>query len=196
METPFPKHSLPSRVSKSRNTATVSKGPINLACHDNIDTHPQRLLLSVARQSGIGDPQSCSIIMSILAAGRAIRRALLGFQDNSGAHFATLLTLYALDPLPATAADLAYHAEVSGSSITEVIEALERRGLIAWDAEGRGQITPIYLTELGHQVAVRAVRSFLQVASTLAGDIGAPNGNATVETCRHIERYAPNYPNG
>jgi DNA-binding MarR family transcriptional regulator len=194
METPIPKHSLPSRAPKSRNAAAASKGPGNLACHDNIDTHPQRLLLSVARQSGIGDPESCSIIMSILAAGRAIRRALLGFQDNSGAHFATLLTLYALDPLPATAADLAYHAEVSGSSIADVIEALDRRGLVEWGAGGPEQIAPVHLTELGHQVAARAVRSFLQVASTLAGDIGAPNGNATIETCRQIERRAPNHP--
>lgn len=133
METLVRKRSLPSRVSRSRSAdANASNGPVNSARHAGITKHPLRLLLGVARQSGIGDPDSCMIILSILSASRAVRRALsreleheLGFQDNSGSCFATLVTLYALSPLPATAADLAYHAEVSRGSMTSVIEALE-----------------------------------------------------------------------
>ncbi len=198
METLVRKRSLPSRVSRSRSAdANASNGPVNSARHAGITKHPLRLLLGVARQSGIGDPDSCMIILSILSASRAVRRALsreleheLGFQDNSGSCFATLVTLYALSPLPATAADLAYHAEVSRGSMTSVIEALERRGLVARDAGSRDRITPICLTELGHRAARLAVHRFLDVASNLAGDIGSPNRKTTVSTCEQVESRA------
>lgn len=114
----------------------------------------------------------------------------LGFPDKSGSRFATLVTLYALSPLSVTAADLAYHAEVSRASMTSVIEALEQRGLVMRDAGGRDRITPIHLTELGQQVAVVAVHRFLQLASNLAGDISSPNGKATVQTCEQVESRA------
>jgi DNA-binding MarR family transcriptional regulator len=114
----------------------------------------------------------------------------LGFPDKSGSRFATLVTLYAFGPLSVTAADLAYHAEVSRASMTSVIEALEQRGLVMRDAGGRDRITPIHLTELGQQVAVLAVHRFLQLASNLAGNIGPPNGKATVQTCEQAESRA------
>jgi DNA-binding MarR family transcriptional regulator len=113
-----------------------------------------------------------------------------GFQDNSGVGFATLVTLYALSPLPATATDLAYHADVSRASMTDIIEALEERGLVMRYADGGGRITRVALTKRGQQAAVLAVHRFLQVASDLAGDIGSPNGNATVETCEQVESRA------
>ena len=197
MVTLIRKRSLPPRASRSRNAANASKGPSNTARHVGITRHPLRLLLGAARQSGIGDPDSCMIILSILSASRAVRHALgreldheLGFQDNSGSRFATLVTLYALEPLPATAPDLAYHAEVSRASMTDVIETLEKRGLITREAGGRDRIKFVYLTEPGRQAAVFAVHRFLQLASNLAGDIGSPNGNATVETCEQVESRA------
>jgi len=198
METLVRKRSLPSRASKSRNAeANAAKGPIHSASPAGITKHPLRLLSGVARQSGIGNPDSCMIILSILSASRAVRRALsreleceLGFQDNSGSCFATLVTLYALSPLPATAADLAYHAEVSRASMADIIEALERRGLVAREAGRRDRITPICLTELGHRAARLAVHRFLQVASNLAGDIGSPNRKTTVSTCEQVESRA------
>jgi DNA-binding MarR family transcriptional regulator len=151
------------------------------------------LLLAAARQSGIGDPDSCGTILSLLSASRAVRRALgreLGFQDDSGSRFAALITLYALNPEPVTAADLANHAEVSRSTIMKDIETLERRGLVGWGGGGRDRIAPIHLTEFGHRVAMRAVHRFLQVASDLARDFDSEIRNATVETCRQIERRA------
>ncbi len=198
METLVRKRSLPSRESKLRNAAAnASQSPINTARSAAITRHPLRLLLGAARQSGIGDPDSCMIILSILSASRAVRRALgreldhgLGFQDNSGSRCVTLLTLYALDPLPATAADLTYHAEVSRASMTDIIKTLEQHRLIAREAAGRDRIKFVYLTELGRQAAAIAVHRFLQLASNLAGDIGAANGNATIEICEQVESRA------
>jgi len=194
VETPIRKRSPRPRAPKPPNSAGHSSqrsGPTaNEASHY---LQPRRLLLAAARQSGTGDPDSCRIVLSILAAGRAIARALgrdLGFQDNSGSSFATIVTLYALDPLPTTAADLATHAEVRRASMTKVIETLERRGLVAWESGGRDRIAPIRLTELGHQVAQFAVHRFLRVAGDLAGGIGPANRNATVETCQQIQNRA------
>lgn len=151
----------------------------------------------MARQSGIGDCDSCRIVLSILSASRAVRGALgreldhgLGFQDISGSRCVTLLTLYALDPLPATAADLAYHAEVSRASMTDILRTLEQRRMITRNAAGRDRLKPIFLTEPGRQAAVIAVHRFLQLASNLAGDISSPRGHATVETCAQVESRA------
>lgn len=198
MVTPIRKRSLPPRASKSRNVAAnASTGSFNSVGHVGITRHPLRLLLGIARQSGIGDSDSCRIILSILSASRAVRRALgreldhgLGFQDHSGSRCVTLLALYALDPLPATAADLTYHAEVSRAAMTDIIKTLEQHRLITREAAGRDRLKPIHLTELGRQAAVFAVHRFLQLASNLAGDIGAPNGNVTVETCEQVEGRA------
>lgn len=192
------KRSLPLRASRSQETAAnASTGSFNAAGHVDITRHPLRLLLGIARQSGIGDSDSCRIILSILSASRAVRRALgreldhgLGFQDNSGSRCVTLLTLYALDPLPATAADLTYHAEVSRASMTDIIKTLEQHRLITREAAGRDRIKPIHLTELGRQAAVFAVHRFLHLASNLAGDIGSPTGDATVKTCEQVESRA------
>jgi len=162
-----------------------------------VPLHPRRLLLSVAEQSGIGDQNSCRIILSILSASRAVRRSLcremgskLGFQDTSGTRFAALVTLYALSPLSATASDLAYHADASRASMTDVIASLEQRGLVARESGTGDRITHFYLTELGLEEAVLAVQQFLTVAQSLAGGIGAAEQRATLSTCEQLETRA------
>ena len=191
MKTPNRKSAAQSRAFNSRKADDESTGRIRSVGRAGIDLQPRRLLLAAARQSGIGDPDSCTIVLSLLSAGRSLRRALgreLGFQDNSGSRFAVLLTLYALDPLPATAADLAYHAEVIRSSISDAIETLEQRGLVAWVPGDRDRIMAVHLTELGRQAAMLAVHRFLRIASELAGGVSPTNRGATVETCRQVER--------
>jgi DNA-binding MarR family transcriptional regulator len=198
METLIRRRALPPRESEARvAAANVFKGPVNSAGNGCLAAHPRRLLMAVAQQSGIGKPGSCRIILSMLYASRAIRRAMcrelgeeFGFQDNSGTGFVTLIALYALSPVPATAADLACHAEVSRASMADIIEGLEQRGLVTRYLDGRGHITLIDLTDRGQKAAVLAVRRFLKVVSDLAGDIGSANGNATIETCEQIEESA------
>ncbi len=154
---------------------------------------PRTFLLNAARQSGIGDPESCRTILLILEASRCIRAALgheLGFHGTSGSRFSILLTLYALDPLPSTVADLADQAAISRPSIIDVIETLERRGLIACDTSGRDRNTPILLTELGRQISMRAVQHFLEVASKLAGGVSLRNRTAVAAACTQIQNSA------
>lgn len=198
METLIKKRPLPSRGLESRNAAVrESKDPSNAGNPTGFTMHPRRLLLGVAQQSGIGDPESCRIILSIFDASRAVRRALcrdldneFGFHDDSGVGFLTLVTLYALSPLPATATDLAYHAEVNRALMADIIDALEQRGLVTRYADGRGRITRIELTDRGQQAAVLAVHRFLKIASMLAGNIGSPDGKSTVEVCAQVESRA------
>jgi len=154
---------------------------------------PRTFLLNAARQSGIGDPESCKIILFILEASRSIRAVLgneLGFHGTSGSRFSILLTLYALDPLPSTATDLADQAAISRPSIIDVIETLERRGLITRETSGRDRNPPIFLTELGRQISMRAVQHFLEVASKLAGGVSLRNRNAVVAACAQIQNNA------
>jgi DNA-binding MarR family transcriptional regulator len=198
METLIKKRPMPSRGSELRNAAVKEpKNSCNAESPTGFTLHPRRLLLGVAQQSGIGDPESCRIILSIFDASRAVRRALcrdldyeFGFHDNSGVGFLTLVTLYALSPLPATATDLAYHAEVDRTSMADIINALEQRRLVTRYADGRGRITRIELTDRGQQAAVLAVHRFLKVASTLAGNIGSPDAKSTVEVCEQVESRA------
>jgi len=196
MATTMRKRSRLPRASETRKAAgDKHRSAVRKADRAGVEIQPRRFLLGVARQSGIGDPDSCRMILSLLSASRAIQRALgreLGFQNNSGCRFATLVTLYALSPLPATAADLACYAEVSWSAIMGVIEALEQRGLVTRTVRSRDRVAPIYLSGLGQQVAMLAVRQFLQVARDLAGDLGAPLRKSTIEACRKIEIRATN----
>jgi DNA-binding MarR family transcriptional regulator len=150
-------------------------------------------LLNAARQSGIGDPESCRIILLILEASRSIHFALgheLGFNGTSGSRFSILLTLYALDPLPSTAADFGDQAAISRPSILDIIETLERRGLIVCDTSGPDRNTPISLTELGRQISKHAVQHFLEVASKLAGGLNLRNRKAVVAACTQIQNSA------
>ena len=160
-----------------------------------IQTQPQRLLLGVAEQAGIGDPASCRIILSILLASRAIQRSFKNelFSENaSETRFGTLVAIYALEPLPATADFLALQAGTSSHAIKQVIDDLEARGLVTWGPRGWDTQTPIQLTELGGQVTVMAVHRFLQVASELAGAVSESDREAVVRACSGIESRAVN----
>ena len=162
-----------------------------------IQTQPQRLLLGVAEQAGIGDPSSCRIILSILLASRAIHLSFKHelFNENaSETRFGTLVAIYALEPLPATADFLALQAGTSSHAIKQVIDDLEARGLVTWGARGWDTQTPIQLTELGGQVTVLAVHRFLQVASDLAGAVSDSDREAVVRTCARIEGRAVDHP--
>jgi DNA-binding MarR family transcriptional regulator len=161
-----------------------------------IQTQPQRLLLGVAEQAGIGDPASCRIILSILLASRAIQRSFKNelFSENaSETRFGTLVAIYALEPLPATADFLALQAGTSSHAIKQVIDDLEARGLVTWGPQGWDTQTPIQLTELGGQVTVMAVHRFLQVASDLAGAVSDSDREAVVRTCARIEGRAADH---
>jgi len=141
----------------------------------------------------MGDPASCGLVLSVLAASAAVHRALgreIGFPDPTGARFAALITLYALAPVPATAADLAAQAEAGGSAIMRHLVALERRGWICRGVGGRGPFVPIHLTGTGHRAAALSVQRFLQLAAELAMEIDAPMLGAGMEACRRIESRA------
>jgi DNA-binding MarR family transcriptional regulator len=196
METSAKKRSLPARATKSLRIRKGAAVPPSAGTAEpvGVNTQPRRLLLGVAQQAGIGDPDSCSTMLAILSASRAIRRALardLGTEELSEARFAALVTLYALEPMSSTPADLAFHAEVSRSAMTDVIDALEKHGWAIREPHGHDRrLTPVRLTADGGRVAVRAVHRFLHAASKIAGDLDLADRRATVATCEEVERRA------
>jgi DNA-binding MarR family transcriptional regulator len=165
--------------------------------HPNISgpagSPPNRFLIGAARQSGTGDPDSCRTVMAILAASRAIRRALdreLGTEELTESRFTSLVTLYAVAPLSATPADLAYHAQVSRASMTDVVAALEKHGWVERETGRDRRVRPLRITPLGSSVAVRAVHRFLHLASCVAGDLSLADRRITVATSEQIELRA------
>jgi DNA-binding MarR family transcriptional regulator len=153
----------------------------------------ERLLFGAARQSGVGDPDSCQTIMAILTASRAIRRRLdreLGTEELTESRFATLITLYAMAPLAATPGDLAYHAEVSRAAMTDVVDALDKHGWIVRERRGDRRLKPVRISAQGRSVAVRAVHRFLELASVIAGDLCLADRRAAVAICTQVEHHA------
>ena len=110
--------------------------------------------------------------LSLSSGRRAIYRSIgreFAEADFSEIRFATLVTLYSLEPQPATPDKLALHADVSRTRMNEAIADLECRGLVAWSDITQDRQTPVHLTDLGCQFTGIAVHRFLQVASEAAG---------------------------
>jgi hypothetical protein len=127
---------------------------------------------AVARHGAVDDSPGFRPALSLFSARRAIYRSVgreISKADFSEIRFATLVTLYAFEPQPATPEKLALHADVSRARMNEAISDLECRGLVAWSDGNQDFETPVHLTELGCQFTGIAVHRFLQVASEAAG---------------------------
>jgi hypothetical protein len=146
----------------SRHCRLVSKGSIQ----------HKRVRSSGAFQGAFDDSPGARPALSLFSARRAIYSSIgRGFAeaDFSEIRFAALVTLYTLEPQPATPDKLASHADVSRTRMNEAIADLECRGLVAWSDSTDDRQTPVHLTDLGCQFTGIAVHRFLQLASEAAG---------------------------
>ncbi len=155
---------------------------------------PERLLVQVATQAGIGDADQCAVVLNLLSAARKVRQVLDSLVETdalSEAKVATLLTLYALEPVACTPADLAYHAEVSRSNMTDVLDDLQARGwIVRQPRSGDRGCTPVQLTNEGHQATQRTVHRILQVTSLLAADLGPAARRSLFDSCEQLRHRA------
>jgi DNA-binding MarR family transcriptional regulator len=162
---------------------------------DHADTAAphERLLFGAARQSGVGDLDSCRTIMAILTASRAIRRQMdreFGTEELTESRFATLITLYAMAPLSATPTDLAYHAEVSRAAMTDVVDALDKHGWIVRERRGDRRLKPVRISAQGRNVAVRCIGFSSWPASSRATSASRTGGPWST-SARKLKRAPP-----
>jgi DNA-binding MarR family transcriptional regulator len=157
---------------------------------DDLASQAQRTLAQISRQSGIGDPKTCFCVLTLLTAGRRVREALgtlMGVDAVSEGSLATLVMLYALDPVPSTAADLAYHAQVTRSSMTQILDSLERRGYLTrgTNSEDRRRHF-IHLTDRGREAAATVSQQFLRAADDLASGFSVNEYTTLIDTCQQL----------
>ncbi len=129
----------------------------------------ERTLLAVARQRPGFDEKRCRLALDCLVTGQAVRGALQTCLHQSGLselRFAVLVILFALEPNATTAADLASHAGVTRSSITEALDGLQAHNFIRRqrDSVDRRAIY-VRLTKAGRALAEEALLAYLHTAT-------------------------------
>jgi len=141
------------------------------------DSLATRTLLNAARQRQGNDAELCRLVFEHLdttaALHAAIQQALSPFR-LSELQFGILVVLHALDPEPASAADLAFHTAVSRSAMTEALDHLERLQFVSRTRnEHDRRLLRISLTDKGRATAEPATRSFLHSLTAITRYIDA-----------------------
>jgi DNA-binding MarR family transcriptional regulator len=131
-----------------------------------------RTLLATARQRPGLDEARCRFVFEWLRTGAAVRAALresLAHCGFSELKFAVMVVLFTLDPEPTTPADLASHAGVSRAAITDALDGLQARRLVARarDISDRRAVN-VRLTRAGREAVDFALQRFLQTAGHVA----------------------------
>lgn len=154
---------------------------------------PLQQLLRIARQSGIAEPLACATSLTLLKTSRAVNHCLhrvlkpLGLSEG---RFVALVTLHALDPMPASSADLAYHTEISRPAMTGLLDTMEERGWICrkhrTNADRR--FSCVSLTDAGREVTAFAIECFLKSAAGIAEDLKPTEHNLFNNICVRLQR--------
>lgn len=154
------------------------------------DSLPLRTLLRAARHRPGGGTSGCELVLGLLHTDRHIRNHFLRLMAERGLNeykFATLVSLFALDPMRPTSADLAFHSEVSRSAMTEILDQLEeRRWIVRHRHLEDRRIIQIEITELGRQVTSDAMRAFVDAADALTQGLPSTLREATLDTCSKL----------
>jgi len=131
-----------------------------------------RTLLAAARQRPGLDDRRCLLVLDLIQTGIAVRTALrrsLAEEGLSELKFALLVVLFAIDPEPATPADLADRIGVSRAAITEALDGLEKIALIGRTRDTADRrVIDVRLTPKGQGLADAALQRFLRTAGRVA----------------------------
>lgn len=157
---------------------------------------PQQILLRAAQVRAQGDSSGCALLVSLLSMERDVRNSLnkvlspLGLSEFK---FRTLICLFALDPMQPTSTDLAYHAGVSRSAMTDILDQMEQRGWIRRQRHGEDRrVILVELLEEGRKLAAHAIQITLQAIDHLAAPVSKDQGARVQEVCALIQKQAAN----
>lgn len=148
------------------------------------------MLVRIARQSHLGDPEGCAAILALLTATRLVRGHLNRVLAQAGlneAKLSALVTLYALDPEPSTPADLALQSQVSRTTMTDTLDALHSGGWINRErGEADRRTLHIQLTTTGRTLVENAVRPFLTAVGNCAATLSVAERRSVTSACVHL----------
>lgn len=121
-------------------------------------------LLEASRRYPDLDPTACEAYLNLLRAGDEAERRREGFfseHDITPGRFTVLMLLYDKmegKPLPQTPADLAERAGVTRATITGLVDALERDGLVTREPDsGDRRMMLVHLTPKGREMLERVL---------------------------------------
>ncbi|HEY9250626.1 MAG TPA: MarR family transcriptional regulator [Rariglobus sp.] len=151
------------------------------------------MLVRIARQSRLGDPEACASVLAMLSTSRLLHQHfqhVLAQLDLSEVKLTTLVSLYALDPEPSTPADLAIHSQVSRATMTETLETMRLRNWIVRDrAKNDRRVLHIHLTDEGRTLVEHAVIPFLSTVNLCAQVMTRDERTTAIRICTHLNRY-------
>ena len=165
-----------------------------MSTREGFCSFPLQRLIGIARQSGIAEPSNCTLTFQLLVASRAVRHSVQRIVKPLGlseARFLALVTLYVLDPEPSCPADLAYHAEITRSAMTDTLDQMADMGWIQRKrliSDRRG--LHVYLTAEGRKIASIAIRRFLQVTGDLPRSLKPNQHKVFALVCRQLQQHA------
>ncbi len=133
-------------------------------------------LLAVARQrAGLDEPR-CRIVLELLSTAESVKAALRERLGISEGRFAALVSLFATDPSPISSAEIALHAGISRSAITDVLDRLEADKFIVRHRDTADRrIIYVNITPAGRTEVEAALKRFLEAAGHTADAVPAAN---------------------
>jgi DNA-binding MarR family transcriptional regulator len=155
------------------------------------DTLAFRTVLAAAHQRPGADERRCEVVLEFLSAAITVRAALqreFAAIGLSEAKVRALIALFALDPAPLTAGDLAAHAGTTRSGITGIVDELQARGIVRRRRDPhdrRGWV--IALTATGREIADVALNRLLTSLGRVARQLPAAGAAALPAYCRRLE---------
>lgn len=169
--------------------------PIAPASEPYIAILPHRTLVTAARHRHTDEMTGCEVLLSMIIAERHVRAVLhriMAKHDLSEYRFSTLLSLFALDPMMPTAADLAFHSNVSRSAMTEILDQLEQKRWVLRrrHAEDR-RVILIEITEAGRTVTAEVIRVFLDATDALTRDFPSALKRSLFDSCNLLCKQTP-----
>ena len=155
---------------------------------------PLQGLLCIARQSGIAEPARCGVTINLLVTSRAVRNGLQRIMRPLGlseARFNALVTLYVLDPVPVSPANLAHHAAITRTAMTDTLDQLAMHGWISRERQKTDRrVIHIRLTDQGRETAGAAIRRFLKAAEDFSETLNPGQPDSFSAVCLVLRRRA------
>ncbi len=154
--------------------------------------------LHKARATTPADPVAGELLLQFTASARAVHDGFMrifgpgGFSDHK---FTVLVVLLALDPQASTPSDLAAHAAITRASMTEVLDALDRRGWIARRRDPANRRTlRVTLTTRGRRAITEAATLYLKIAHDVVRPLPAADLAAFARVCAFLQAAGKSLP--
>jgi DNA-binding MarR family transcriptional regulator len=184
------------RVPRRRTATLRSPEPASRA--RRVECLAGRTLVSVARQRKGLDAGRCQLVFEHLDTAQVLQHTLhraLAEYKLSELQFAVLVALFAIDPAPATPADLADYTAVSRAAITDALVRVEELALILRTRDQADRrVCRVQLTDAGRTTVDRALVEYLKAAGESARLIDAPAQRELLTAYRRLQQGAEHRP--